>query len=78
MSKFPIDLRMRQLRNEIAQNPDVLSISGSTHHLGKETTTAVIQFPDRKYEVRQLSVGASYFETMGIELTEGRFFKSKH
>ena len=76
--KVPAGAAFEQLRNEIAQNPNVLSISGSTHHLGKETTTAVIQFPDRKYEVRQLSVDASYFETMGIELIEGRFFKPKH
>lgn len=61
----------------MAQQPDVLSISGSKHHIGKSHLTTVLHFPDREYEVDQLSVDPTYFETMGVELKEGRGFKKE-
>jgi len=65
-----------KLNNVFAQDPDVLSISGSKDHLGKNISTAIVHVPpDHQYEVNQLSVDANYFETMGLELKEGRFFK---
>ncbi len=63
-----------ELHALMARDPEVLSISGSAHHLGKSNTTTVLHFPDREYEVDQLSVDAKYFETMGLPLKEGRFF----
>jgi putative ABC transport system permease protein len=63
-----------QLHALIAQDPNVLSLSGSAHHLGKSNGTTVLHFPDRQYEVDQLSVEATYFETMGLKLKEGRIF----
>ncbi len=63
-----------QLHALMAQDPDVLSISGSSHHLGKSNATTVLHFPNREYEVDQLSVDARYLETMGLQLKEGRFF----
>ena len=61
----------------MVQDPDVLSISGSKHHLGKSNATAVLHFPDHEYEVDQFSVDAGYFTTMGLELKEGRTFHSE-
>ncbi len=58
----------------MAQDPDVLSISGSAHHLGKDHVTTVLHFPDREYETDQLSVDAAYFQTMGLQMKEGRGF----
>jgi putative ABC transport system permease protein len=63
-----------KLSARMAQHPDVLSISGSAHHLGKSHDLAVLHFPDREYEVDQLPVDAKYFETMGLKLKEGRIF----
>ena len=63
-----------ELHALMSQDPDVLSISGSSHHLGKSNTTTVLHFPDREYEVDQLSVDAKYFETMGLPLKDGRAF----
>lgn len=60
----------------MARNPNVLSMSGSAHHIGKNRTTTVLHFPDHDYEVDQLSVDANYFETLGLELKEGRLFHS--
>jgi putative ABC transport system permease protein len=59
----------------MSQNPNVVSISGSANHLGKSHTTAVLHFPDHQVEVDQLAVDAKYFETMGLQLSEGRFFE---
>lgn len=56
------------------QHPDVISISGSEHHLGKTHSLAVLHFPDRDLEVNRLGVDANYFETLGISLHQGRFF----
>ncbi|HEY3402614.1 MAG TPA: ABC transporter permease [Ohtaekwangia sp.] len=58
----------------IAQDPHVVSISGSQHHLGNQHTTAVMHMPDRQVEVDKLAVDARYFETMGIALRDGRVF----
>lgn len=58
----------------MAQNPDVVSISGSVHHVGKNHKATVLHFPDRNYEVDQLAVDPKYFETIGLELKEGRVF----
>lgn len=68
----------RKLERRLAQNPAITSIAGSAHHLGKSSTTTVIQFPDRKYEVNELSVSANYFETMGLKLKEGRSFMENY
>jgi putative ABC transport system permease protein len=59
------------------QNPNVLSISGSTDHVGKNVSTAVVRMPpNRHYEVTQLSVDSKYFETMQLQLAEGRAFRN--
>ncbi|MEQ9424872.1 MAG: FtsX-like permease family protein [Cyclobacteriaceae bacterium] len=66
-----------QLSDAMSQHSMVESLSGSVHHLGREISTAVIQLPGRKYEVRQLLVGANYLETHGVELLDGRNFVEK-
>jgi putative ABC transport system permease protein len=65
-----------KMKTVMMQNPKVLSLSGSADHLGKNISVAVVRMPpDRHYEVNQLSVDANYFETMQLQLTEGRAFK---
>ncbi len=56
------------------RNPNVISISGSQHHLGKTNTRTVLHFYEHQLEVDQLSVDAKYFETMGLQLISGRAF----
>lgn len=72
----PDQSAFRKLNTALIQDPNVLLRSGSTDHLGKAISVAVIRTPpDHQYEVNQLSVDANYFETMGLKLIEGRGFK---
>lgn len=64
----------RMLKNEIIQNPSVISVTGSANHVGRSYRTAVIDKNDKKYEVKRLDVGADYIEAMGLRLQEGRDF----
>ncbi len=68
-------LAYEKLNALMVRQPNVLSISGSSHHLGKSNTTTVLHFPNREYVADQLSVDANYFETMGLQLKAGRVFK---
>jgi len=73
--KVPDQAAFEKLKIAMAQNPDILPLSGSSDHLGRGVSNAVVQLPpDRQYEVSQLSVDAQYFETMGLELSKGRGF----
>ena len=72
----PDQSAFEQLNAVIIQDPNVLSLSGSSDHLGRSVSTAVLHIlPNRQYEVNQLSVDANYFKTMGLELINGRGFK---
>jgi putative ABC transport system permease protein len=64
-----------KLRDALSSHPDIVSISGSFDHLGRSEQTAVLHFPDRQYEAMELKVDARYFETMGLQLVEGRTFR---
>lgn len=66
-----------KLNARMSQQPDVLSVSGSVHHLGKTNAATVLHFPDREYEVDHMLVGAPYFETMGLEIKKGRGFNDQ-
>ena len=63
-----------QLKNELSGNKEVLAIAAAQHHLGTSYDKTMIQFPDKQYEVREISVGPSYVETMGLQLAAGRTF----
>jgi putative ABC transport system permease protein len=73
-TKVPDVSAYEKLSALMLQHPDVLSISGSQHHVGKSHVTTVVEFPDRKLEVDQLAVDANYFETLELNVKEGRTF----
>ncbi|NBW35954.1 MAG: ABC transporter permease [Cytophagia bacterium] len=74
-AQVPDEAAFEQLQAKMSENPDVVSISGSVHHLGKNHEPRLLHFADRDYEANQLEVDARYFETMGLTLQEGRGFK---
>ncbi len=72
----PDHAAFEKLNAVMIQDPNVLSVSGSKDHLGKGISTTIIHTPpNNQYEVNQFSVDAKYFETMGLQLKEGRLFK---
>jgi putative ABC transport system permease protein len=71
----PDQAAYEKLYNLIKQNPNVVSISGSQHHVGKSQASIIMQWPNRQFEADELKVDAQYFETMGIQLKNGRFFQ---
>jgi ABC-type antimicrobial peptide transport system permease subunit len=67
-----------KLKTVMSDYTSVEKLSGSADHLGKQITNAIIHLPSSKqYEVDQLSVDAMYFETMGLQLFEGRSFEDR-
>jgi len=74
----PDQSAFQKLSDLMVQDPNVLSISGSSDHLGKSNASALLHFPGRQFEVDQLSVDANYFETMGIQLAAGRIFNDHY
>lgn len=71
---IPDENAYEELSALLAQHPDIVNVSGSTHHLGKGNIKTILHFPEREYEVDQLAVGAGYFETLDLTLIDGRFF----
>ncbi|MEO9806051.1 MAG: FtsX-like permease family protein [Reichenbachiella sp.] len=64
-----------QLSALLEQDPNVLAVSGSRNHLGKGVSVSIVHLPDHQYEVWELSVDATYLETMQLQLAEGRNFR---
>lgn len=64
-----------QVKAVMMRNQNVISLSGSSDHLGRGVSPVVLHTPpNRQYEVNQLSVDAHYFETMGLQFSNGRGF----
>ncbi|HEY5691369.1 MAG TPA: ABC transporter permease [Cyclobacteriaceae bacterium] len=61
-------------RNRLAQNPDVISISGSQHHFNSNVFSDPIKHADKEIETDIMDVGENYVKTVGLELLEGRDF----
>jgi putative ABC transport system permease protein len=72
---LPDKTSFRKLATLMEQDPDVLKVSGSAHHVGKKNLATVLNFGDREYEVDELAVDANYFETMQLQLVQGRTFE---
>ena len=67
-----------QLRNRMTSNPNVIQISWGSHHVGDRVSSSVINLPDRKFETDRMDVSATYTETLGLEIIEGRGFKENY
>jgi putative ABC transport system permease protein len=68
-------LAYEQLQAAMSQNPHVISMAGSTDHVGKSHANKVIYLPtNQQYEVQAIAIDPAYFSTLEIPLKEGRFF----
>jgi len=64
-------------RNALAENPDIISITGTETHLYSSGFNDPIKHEDKEIEVDILDISAEYIPTMGIHLKEGRNFESE-
>ncbi len=74
----PHQAAFEKMKARMVESPDIISVSGAEHHLGKNHTTTVAHQPDRQVEVDQLSVDAGYFETMGLQFIAGQSFREHY
>ena len=62
-------------RNSIVQNPSIQSVGWSEEHIGWSNYNRTLKWgAEEEHEVRGFDIGKGYFETMGLQLLEGRYF----
>ncbi len=61
-------------KNALLENPDVLSIAGSTNHFFSSIYNDPIKHESKEIEVDIMDVGDNYLKTAGLTLIEGRDF----
>jgi putative ABC transport system permease protein len=64
-------------RNALAENPDIISITGTESHLYSSGFNDPIKHEDKEIEVDIMDISAEYISTMGITVKEGRNFESE-
>jgi ABC-type antimicrobial peptide transport system permease subunit len=74
----PDEAAYERMNAATIQDKNVLSVSGSANHLGKNNENVVLRTPaNKQYEVTQFAVDVNYFETLGLELIDGRSFRDR-
>ena len=67
---------VKQLLNAMAQNPNVVSLAPSQHHINRWHGQNIVETTDgEKRDIMTFEVGPDYIETMGLELLEGSAFQ---
>ncbi|MEM6522949.1 MAG: FtsX-like permease family protein [Bacteroidota bacterium] len=62
-------------KKELVGNPKIKAVSGTKHHIMSAAYGDPIKYEDIVRDVTIFEVGFDYFQTMDIELAEGRNFK---
>ncbi|HTF21209.1 MAG TPA: FtsX-like permease family protein [Chryseolinea sp.] len=61
------------MKNAVASNPKIISVGICDGTLGNSYPTPV-RVDTFTYDIQALGIGKNYFETMGVKLSEGRYF----
>jgi ABC-type antimicrobial peptide transport system permease subunit len=61
-------------RNALKENPEIISIAGSSHSIFSSIYRNPVKFESKQVEVDIIDVGDDYLKTMNLELTDGRDF----
>ncbi len=63
------------VKNAIEDHPNIVSIGGSRHLMGRSWTGIKAESGQTKTDINLFEIGEDYFETAGLELAEGRTFE---
>ena len=61
-------------RNEILNNPKIISAEGTQNHIGWGSYRRPVKYQQTQLEVDVLDIGPGYAATMGLRLVDGRLF----
>jgi ABC-type antimicrobial peptide transport system permease subunit len=61
-------------RNAVQENPEIVSIAGSTHSIFSSLYREPVKVDSKQLEVDIIDVGDNYLKTLNLELLEGRDF----
>lgn len=81
---FMMDTREKNfdaVRNRLQEVPGVQSVSKTTKVPGdvfSDTSTMTFKYQDKNYRIGSVKVSKDYFETLGIQLIDGRLFNDSH
>ncbi|MCB0489881.1 MAG: ABC transporter permease [Cyclobacteriaceae bacterium] len=73
-AQLPDELSVEQLKNVMEENAHVISTARSVQHIGRQQRQVLIAFPSQEQEVDMLAVDGNYFNTMGVDIVQGRGF----
>ena len=62
------------LKASLVNNPKVLSVGMSGHHMGRWTYSRTLSQQEFELEADMMTFGENYFETMDVKLVKGRLF----
>jgi putative ABC transport system permease protein len=61
-------------KNTIAQNPDIINISGSKHLIGRSWDSDTVEYHGEEYAIPAFVVGYDYLDTLQVQFKKGRNF----
>ncbi len=64
-------------RHALAANPNVISVAGNRHHVGRSWYTRTIENAAQKSSADVVAIGQNYLATMKLRLQSGRDFDEK-
>lgn len=66
--------QFEKLRNEALRNPNITHIGSAASHVGEGLESVGVRIGRQEKKIVRYEVGAGYFEAMGLQLAQGRFF----
>ncbi|MCP4580708.1 MAG: FtsX-like permease family protein [candidate division Zixibacteria bacterium] len=64
------------MKSAVSDNPNIINIGATRHLMGHYIVYTDVEIEQRKTRVNLFDIGENYFETVGLELVEGRTFDS--
>lgn len=63
-----------EIRDKLAQQPEVLEMAGSVEHIGKELINDEVEVNGELHELKVIRAAPNYAQLMGLRLKQGSYF----